>query len=113
MKIIFDNFHNVAHLGRLASRRIISYRFVFRGLSSDVTAWARGCLACQRSKIHRQARLVPQPIPIPQRRFSHFRVDLVGPHIILIIFVLLLIVHPNGWKPSPFQKSLRRHAQKL
>ncbi len=40
-KNIFDHFHNVAHPGRLASPRIISPRFVWRGLSSDVTAWAR------------------------------------------------------------------------
>jgi hypothetical protein len=45
-KTIFDHFHNVAHPGRLGFRRIISSRFVWRGLSSDDTAWARGCLAC-------------------------------------------------------------------
>ncbi len=78
-KDIFSHFHNVAHPGRLASRRIISSRFLWRGLSSDVTDWARGCLACQRGKIHRHTRLAPQPIPIPQRRFSHLHVDLVGP----------------------------------
>jgi cleavage and polyadenylation specificity factor subunit 1 len=49
------------------------------GLSSDIIAWARGCLACQRGKIHRHTRLVPLPIPIPQRHFSHLHVDLVGP----------------------------------
>ncbi len=52
-KTIFDHFHYVAHPGRLASHRIISSRLVWRGLSSNVTTWARGCLACQRSKIHR------------------------------------------------------------
>jgi hypothetical protein len=78
-KTIFDHFHNVAHPARLASRRIISSRFVWRGLSCDVTAWPHGCLACQRGKIHRHTRLVPQPIPIPQRCFSHLYVDLVGP----------------------------------
>jgi cleavage and polyadenylation specificity factor subunit 1 len=52
---------------------------VWRGLSSDVTAWARRCLACQRGKIHRHTRLAPLPIPIPQQRFSHLHVDLVGP----------------------------------
>jgi hypothetical protein len=31
----------------------------------------------------------------------------------LIIFVLSLIARPSGWMPSPFQKRLRRHAQKL
>ncbi len=89
---IFDHFHNVAHPGSLASRRIISSRFVC--LSSDITAWARGCLACQRGKIHRHTHLVPLPIPIPQRRFSHLHVDLVG-HcstvIVLIIFFSRLV----------------------
>ncbi len=33
-KNIFDDFHNVAHPGRLASRCIISSKFVWRGLSS-------------------------------------------------------------------------------
>jgi hypothetical protein len=79
---IFDHFHNVAHPGRLASRRIISRflvlsRFVWRSLSSNVTT--RGCMACQQGKIHCHTRLVPQPIPIPQRRFSHLHVYLVGP----------------------------------
>jgi hypothetical protein len=78
-KNIFDHFHNVAHPGRLASHCIILSRFVWRGLSSDVTAWARGCLACQRGKIHHHTRLVPLPIPILQQRFSHLHVDLVGP----------------------------------
>ncbi len=71
-KNIFEHFHNVTHPGRLASRCIISSRFLWRGLSRDVTAWARGCLAC-----HRHTRLVP--IPIPQGRFSHLHVDLVCP----------------------------------
>jgi hypothetical protein len=78
-KSIFDHFHNVAHPGRLTSCRIISSRFVWRGLSNDVTSWAQGCLACQRGKIHRHTCLVPLSIPIPQRRFSHLHVDLVGP----------------------------------
>ncbi len=78
-KDIFAHFQNVAHPGRLASNCIISSRFVWCGLSSDVTAWARGCLACQRGKIHRHTCLAPQLIPIPQRCFSHLHVDLVGP----------------------------------
>jgi hypothetical protein len=37
------------------------------------------CLHSQRSKIHRHTRLLPQPIPIPQRRFAHLHIDLVHP----------------------------------
>jgi hypothetical protein len=68
-KDIFAHFHNIAHPGRLASRRIISSRFVWRGLSSDVTAWARGCLACQRGKIHRHTHLPPPTHPHPAATF--------------------------------------------
>jgi hypothetical protein len=39
-KAIFDHFHNVVHPPRLASRCIISSRFLWHGLSSDITAWA-------------------------------------------------------------------------
>jgi hypothetical protein len=32
---IFLNLHNISHPGRLASRRLVSSRFVWRGLGSD------------------------------------------------------------------------------
>jgi hypothetical protein len=100
-KYIFSHFQNVAHSNRLASHRIISSKFVWRGLSSDITTWNHVCLACQRGKIHRHTCLAPQPIPIPQWCFSHLYVDLVGPlqySNSLIIFLPSLIAHPNGWK---------------
>jgi hypothetical protein len=42
-------------------------------------AWARSCLSCQRSKVHRYVRLQAAHIPVPARRFAHLHVDLVGP----------------------------------
>jgi hypothetical protein len=71
----------------------LSSRLVWRGLANDVTSWAKSCLHCQRSNIHRHTRLLPQSIPIPQRRFAHLHIDLVGPlqyssgcnHIFMII----------------------------
>ncbi len=48
-------------------------------LVNDVTSWAKSCLHCQQSKIHRYTCLLPQPIPIPQWRFAHLHIDLVGP----------------------------------
>ncbi len=90
-KDIFTHFHNIAHPGRLASRHIISSRFVWRGLSSDVTTWACGCLACQWGKIHCLTCLAPQPIPIPQQCFSHLHVDLVGTLLTLVSTLLTLV----------------------
>ncbi len=68
-KSYFDHFHNVPLPGRLSSCCIISSRFVWPGLSSDITAWARGCLACQRGKIHCHTRLVPPTHPHPPTAF--------------------------------------------
>ncbi len=40
----------------------MSSRFVWRGPANDITSWAKSCLDCQRSKVHRHAHLLPQPI---------------------------------------------------
>jgi hypothetical protein len=48
-------------------------------MSRDVSAWARSCLSCQRSKVHRHVHLQAAHIPVPARRFAHLHVDLVGP----------------------------------
>jgi hypothetical protein len=79
IKAIFLHFHSVSHPGRIASCRIVSFRFIWCGLSSNITAWKRACLSCQQGKIHDHARLPLQPIPIPQRRFSNLHIDVVGP----------------------------------
>jgi hypothetical protein len=57
---------------------LVSSRFVWCGLSNDITNWARPCLLCQQSKIHRDTRLLPQPIPVPQWQFAHLHINLVG-----------------------------------
>jgi hypothetical protein len=77
-KDIFSHLHNISHPGRLVYWHMVSFRFVWRGLANDITAWSLTCLHCQQAKIHRHARLPPKPIPIPQHRFSHLHIDLVG-----------------------------------
>jgi len=71
--------HQIGHPGTRATRRLISSRFVWKGLAADVTAFCRSCLPCQRAKVTRQPAAPVQPIDIPGRRFSHIHVDLVGP----------------------------------
>jgi RNase H-like domain found in reverse transcriptase/Reverse transcriptase (RNA-dependent DNA polymerase)/Integrase zinc binding domain/Integrase core domain len=78
-RLVFDVLHAVAHLGVRASRRLVSSRFVWPGLSSDVQKWAAECLTCQQSKIHRHVKLTPEHVPVPQRRFAHVHIDLVSP----------------------------------
>ena len=76
---LFNALHNISHPGIRGSRRLISARFVWPGLSRDVGVWARGCLQCQRSKIHTHVKASVPAISVPSRGFSHVHIDIVGP----------------------------------
>ena len=52
---------------------------MWSGLSWDVSAWARACVECLQSKVHQHVRSTVPRVPVPARRFSHIRLDLVGP----------------------------------
>jgi cleavage and polyadenylation specificity factor subunit 1 len=76
---IFSSIHTIAHPGTRATSRLISARFCWKGMATDITAWCRECLGCNRGKVTTQPAAPAQPIPIPCRRFTHVHVDLVGP----------------------------------
>jgi hypothetical protein len=48
-------------------------------MAKAITLMARACLHCQRGKVHKHEHLQPAEIPVPQHRFAHIHVDLVGP----------------------------------
>jgi len=76
---VFLHLHSISHPGIHASRRLVCRSFCWSHMSRDVTAWARSCLSCQRSKVHRHVHLQAAHIPVPARRFAHLHIDLVGP----------------------------------
>ena len=59
-----------------ASRRLLSSKIVWPGLSKDVGLWARSCLRCQQSKIQSHMKSPVPSIEVPGRRFSHVHLDL-------------------------------------
>lgn len=58
---------------------MMSARFVWRGLKKDVRNWANTCIVCQRSKVHHHVKAPLAPFSVPEKRFGHVHVDLVGP----------------------------------
>jgi len=76
---VFAAIHGLAHPGIRATRRLLSSRFVWRGCAADAARWCRDCQTCQRGKVTRQPAAATQSIPVPERRFTHLHVDLVGP----------------------------------
>ena len=70
---VFEHLHGAAHPGRRATRRLISSRYVWKGLSSDVTAWATACLGCQRAKVHRHVQVLPSTSQCPHAASATFQ----------------------------------------
>ena len=78
-RMVFAAIHALAHGGTRATRRNISSRFVWRGMSKDIAAWCKECQSCHRGKTLKHVKTAVQPIAVPDKRFSHLHVDLVGP----------------------------------
>jgi transposase InsO family protein len=76
---VFAAIHGLAHPGIRATRRLVAARAVWANMKADVGRWCRDCQQCSRGKSSSQAAAPVQPIPVPQQRFSHIHVDLVGP----------------------------------
>ncbi|GFS67974.1 transposon Tf2-11 polyprotein [Trichonephila clavipes] len=76
---VFSAMHNLCHPGIRRSVHLMKQRFVWPSISSDVAKWARHCLACQKSKIHRHTRSPLSSFQEPSQRFDHVHLDLIGP----------------------------------
>lgn len=76
---VFLKFHNLAHQGIRSTLKLIASRVVWPSINGDVRLWAKSCVACQRSRISRHTRSPVQTIQVPNQRFEHVHLDLVGP----------------------------------
>ncbi|GBO33893.1 Transposon Ty3-I Gag-Pol polyprotein [Araneus ventricosus] len=78
-KLIFDHLHNLAHPGIAASTKLISARYVWPGMKYQIKQWVRCCESCQRSKIQRHTKTPLGTFSLPDARFTHIHIDIVGP----------------------------------
>nr|VZI21239.1 unnamed protein product [Spirometra erinaceieuropaei] len=76
---VFSSLHNLSHPGSRATDKLVSDRFIWPGMSQDLKAWTRVCIACQRSKVRRHNRDTSGTFPGPGARFSHVHLNIVGP----------------------------------
>lgn len=74
---VFDNAHNLSHPSGRATKKTVAQNFVWPRMNQDILDWARSCLPCQRSKIGRHVKNMPQHIPMPSDRFRHVHIDIV------------------------------------
>ncbi|GBN95167.1 Retrovirus-related Pol polyprotein from transposon opus [Araneus ventricosus] len=78
-KLIFDHLHNLAHPGIAALTKLISARYVWPGMKYQIKQWVRCCESCQRSKIQRHTKTPLGTFSLPDARFTHIHIDIVGP----------------------------------
>ena len=76
---VFDIVHSLSHPSIRTTRKMITGKFVWKGLKKQVGTWARQCIPCQSSKVQTHTKSPSEHILVPQRRFDHIHVDLVGP----------------------------------
>ena len=76
---VFDVLHSHSHPGIRASQRLISARYVWPKMNTDIRNWARACLQCQCSKIQRHNVTPLSRFSIPDTRFDKIHIDIVGP----------------------------------
>ena len=78
-RAVFNALHGLSHPGIRATQLAITSRFVWPGIRKDIHAWAQSCLHCQKSKIHRHIKAPLGTFSVPDNRFAHVHLDLVGP----------------------------------
>lgn len=78
-KIVFDSIHNLSHPGIKTTTTMIRQRFIWPLIERDCKSWARCCIECQRTKIWRHTKSPVNLIEIPNSRFAHINLDIVGP----------------------------------
>jgi len=71
--------HGVHHPGVRGTRKLVCASFCWPKMSNFAGDMAKNCMFCQKAKVYRHVALEAVRIPVPQRRFEHIHVDIVGP----------------------------------
>ena len=80
---VFDSLHSLSHPGIRATQKLVTTRYVWPGINSDVRRWAKSCLQYQRTKVHRHTVTPLMRVATPDARFDNIHLDIVGPLLFL------------------------------
>lgn len=76
-KTAFNIVHNTSHPSRRSTIKALKTKYVWPSIKRDGNEWAKQCLDCQRAKVLRHNRTIPQKIDMPDDRFSHIHIDII------------------------------------
>ncbi|XP_017302025.1 uncharacterized protein LOC103515183 [Diaphorina citri] len=78
-RALFSQLHELSHPGGRASVHLVCSRFVWPNMKKDIKLWVRQCHKCQISKVHKHERSPLVHFLVPDERFAHVHIDIVGP----------------------------------
>ncbi|GBM01496.1 Retrovirus-related Pol polyprotein from transposon 412 [Araneus ventricosus] len=78
-RLNFEQLHNISHPGIAATTKLISARYVWPNMKRNIKEWVRRCEPCQRSKVQRRAKTPLRTFSLPDTRFQHIHIDIIGP----------------------------------
>ena len=96
-RTVFNSLHGLSHLGICATQKLVTSRFVWPGINSDVHCWTHSCIQCQRAKIQRHTATHLSLFPTPDARFDVIHIDIVGPLLPSQGFTYLLTCHGGSF----------------
>lgn len=73
---MFEKLHNLAHPGRRATVRMISKRYFWPKMKTDIVQFQKNCHLCQKTKIQRHTKQEIGVFPTSDK-FEHVHIDLV------------------------------------
>ena len=76
---IFDHFHGLSHPGVQATQSLLTSRYVWPWINTDVRQWTPACIPCQQSKVQTHTISPTGTFLPPDTRFEHVHVALVEP----------------------------------
>lgn len=76
---VISKLHSINHPGTKATAKLVQQRFVWPNINKDCIEFVRRCIPCQRAKINRHNKTAVPKIGVPDQRFHHINVDIIGP----------------------------------
>ncbi|GFT13479.1 transposon Tf2-9 polyprotein [Trichonephila clavipes] len=76
---VFLVVHDLSHPEIRATTKLISKSFVWTSMKKDIHSWTRSCIPCQRVKIQRHTNSELGHFKVPDARFHHLHLDIIGP----------------------------------
>jgi cleavage and polyadenylation specificity factor subunit 1 len=75
---VFNSLHSMSYPDVRAMQRLISARYVWPRMNTDVRQWAKSCISCQKTKVQRHTVTTLSNFSTPDVRFDQIHIDLVG-----------------------------------